>query len=323
MIKNFLFAGIGAALLACSTKSEVESSVNWKIAYNVWYDTANDDYEIFIMNLDGSGKKNISNWEGVDWTYYAYGDRIFFISDRDTTHRKYQLFEMDAEGNHVRRIADFLLNDSWMDSRKDGTEMIVTSKKDGALAFHVIDMDGNEISKLVPQGLERFNDPLFINGGNQIVFRGSVKNNFELRLKNDPSTNDELYVMNADGTNLRQITRFPAKDTLVEWHAYHAGPPKWSPSEKLITYQSMQNGKYSLFAVAPDGSKQYKLTNLEQSEGWHDWSDDGKYLAIETFDRDQSIFDIYLMNWETKEVTRLTDDWRYEQAPVFVKAAKE
>jgi TolB protein len=311
------------ALLACSTRPKEDLQVKWKIAYNVWYDTAKDDYEIFIMNIDGSEKKNISNWEGVDWVYYAYQDRIFFISDRDTTHRKYQLFEMDADGNNVRKITDFLLNDSWMDSRIDGKEMIVSSKKDGATAFHIIDMEGNEIEKVVPPGLARFNDPLFVNNGTQIVFRGSIKNNFELRLKNDPSTNDELYVMNVDGTGSRQITNFPAGDTLVSWFAYHAGPPQWSPSEEVITYQSMQDGKYHLYAVSLDGSRQFKLTNNEQSEGWHDWSDDGKFLAIETFDRDQTIFDIYLMNWETKELTRLTDDWRYEQAPVFVKARLE
>mgnify|MGYP003539775392 FL=1 len=57
----------------------------YKIAYNVYEDTAKDNYDIYIMNMDGSGQKNITNTPGVEWVYYAYEDKIFFISDRDTT----------------------------------------------------------------------------------------------------------------------------------------------------------------------------------------------------------------------------------------------
>jgi TolB protein len=46
----------------------------------------------------------------------------------------------------------------------------------------------------------------------------------------------------------------------------------------------MQNGKYSLYSVSLDGQKQWKLTNNPQNEGWHSWSPDGKWLAIELFD---------------------------------------
>ncbi|MDN5214133.1 hypothetical protein QQ020_18800 [Fulvivirgaceae bacterium BMA12] len=35
-----------------------------KIAYNVLCDLSGDDYEIFVMNLDGSGQKNITDREG-------------------------------------------------------------------------------------------------------------------------------------------------------------------------------------------------------------------------------------------------------------------
>ncbi|MEN9569679.1 MAG: hypothetical protein RL172_910 [Bacteroidota bacterium] len=101
----------------------------YKVAYNVYQDTANDNYDIYTMNMDGSNKKNITNTPGVEWVYYAWQDKLYFISDRDTCHRCYFLYRMDANGNHVKKISTLQLEDSWMDSRNNGTELIVTGRK--------------------------------------------------------------------------------------------------------------------------------------------------------------------------------------------------
>jgi len=54
--------------------------------------------------------------------------------------------------------------------------------------------------------------------------------------------------------------------------------------------------------VTLDDGKQWKLTERPEEEEWHDWSPDGKWLAVEVFDHDQTQFHIGLMNWETKEM---------------------
>ncbi|MDH3712170.1 MAG: hypothetical protein OER04_19945, partial [Cyclobacteriaceae bacterium] len=116
-----------------------------------------------------------------------------------------------------------------------------------------------------------------------------------------------------------QLTAYPQSDTTAPWYAYKAGAPRWHPTEYFISYQSLQNGKYSLYAVTPDGDKQWKLTENQMQEGWHNWSPDGHWLAIELFDSAQSQFHIGLMNWETKKMEILTDSsYQYQQAPVFV-----
>ena len=72
-------------------------------------------------------------------------------------------------------------------------------------------------------------------------------------------------------------------------------------------------------AVSLDGTKQWKLTTNKENEGWHEWSPDGKWLAIELFNNDQTQFHIGLMNWETKKMKILTDTtYKYQQAPNFV-----
>jgi TolB protein len=301
--------------VACS--SENEKPVSYKIAYNVWEDTATDNYEIYVMDMDGSNRKNISNHPGLEWVYYAYKDKIFFISDRDTCARCYFLYEMDADGNNVRKISDLQLEDSWMSSRKDGAELVVTGRigKDILGQIFILNTKDGSYKQITNDTVARYNDPLFLPDERQIV----------LRYKSDKRNRDmktELFLMNDDGTGLKQLTTYPASDSTAPWFAYHAGPPRWNTKEQFITYQSLQDSGYHLFKVTMDGKGQDRLTKNEMNEGWHDWSPDGKWLAIERFDREQKIFDIYLMNWESKEIIRLTDSWKFEQAPVFVEVKK-
>ena len=94
------------------------AQTQYKILYNVLEDREKDNYEIYSMNMDGSDKKNITNTPGVEWVYYAYKDRVYYISDKDTCHRCYFLYEMDAEGNNKRKVSSLQVEDNWL-SRYD------------------------------------------------------------------------------------------------------------------------------------------------------------------------------------------------------------
>jgi TolB protein len=81
----------------------------------------------------------------------------------------------------------------------------------------------------------------------------------------------------------------------------------------------MQDGKHSIFAVNPNGEKQWKLNNHAFSEGWHDWSPDGNWLVFDmTVDKSDQ-YHIMLMNWETKELKQLTDTtYKSQLSPTFI-----
>ena len=314
-MKKVLFASLLALLLfSCSQDKvdEPESLSDCKIAYNVLEDAENDNYEIYVMNTDGSDKKNISNWKGVDWAYFAFKDKIYFLSDRDTCHRcAYFLYESDAEGNNVRKITSFPLKDSWLSGRKAGKELIVTPKSKNDSAFYIIDLDGNVLDK-VYTGFPYYNDPAFSPDGKQIIFRGG-----KVKTENGLKYIDELYIMIVDGGERKQLTFYPATDTTAEWYAYKAGPPIWEPNRNIITYPSKQNGNYSIYSIQPDGTELTQITPDSTDETYHSWSPGGEWLVFDGI-QEENNYDIFLMNFESKEIKRLTTDEKYEQGPVFV-----
>lgn len=318
-MRYILFLLFGAIMMSCSELPKKPDAVNgtannYKIAFNVLLDTIHDNYEVFVMNLDGSNKKNITNLKGVEWTYNAYGKELYLISDKDTTHRYYYLYRTNSEGGTLHKVTNIRLADSWINSRNNGRELIVEPHRSVDTAFYILDYSGQILKKITPD-LPYFNDANFSPDGKKIVFRGANK-----PFKKDIGYVDELFIMNDDGSNMQQLTSYPKNDTTAMWYNYHAGPPMWHPTENFISYNSVQNGKSSLYAVSPDGTKQWKLTQGDTlQQGWHSWSPDGKWLAIEVYTKDERQFHIQLMHWETKETNIITDaTYRFQQAPVFV-----
>ncbi len=297
-----------------TTIQESSKKKEYVIAYNVLQNKENDDYEIYSINLDGLGKKNITNHKDVAWTYYAWKDILFFISDRDTCHRCYFLWEMNADGENVRKISNLQLEDSWMGTRNDGNEIIASGRigKEVRYQLFTINHETGTYKQITTDTAAMYRDPIFSPDGKQIVC--AYKKN-----RRDRTTHEELYIMDVDGTNLKQLTHYPEDDTLRKSFGYKAGPPQWNVKDNFISYMSEQAGKYSIYAVTPDGKKQWKLTDNTIGEGWHSWSSDGKWLTFDGFDAAQTEYDIYLMNWESKELKKLTDTtFHYEQSPVIL-----
>lgn len=308
---------IGVTILCafCFTTYAQQMLQPFAIAYNIQIpDTTKDDWEIMTMNLDGSSKKNILLNDDVAWTYTASGNRLFFISDRDTAYRCFFLYETDVNGSFVRKVSDLQLEDSWMSDRNSGNEMVVSGRIGKELRYQLFLLNTltGEYKQITHDTAAVYRDPCFSPDGKSIVCS-------YIRNKRDKSTHEELYIMQADGSGLTQITVYPENNPSAKEYGYRAGSARWHPSGKFISYVSMQDGRHSIFAVTPDGTKQWKLIDNPDSEGWHDWSSDGKWLVYNSSDKMETQYFITLMNWETKETKQLTDaTYRAQLSPVFL-----
>lgn len=288
---------------------------NLKIVFNTPENQKTDDYDIYAVSIDGSGQKNITSHPDVAWTYYALNDRLFFVSDRNACKRCFFLYESDADGKNIRKVSDLQLEDSWMGSRRNGTELIVSGRigKEIRYQLFVVEIQTGRYRQLTNELAAAFRDPTFSPDGKKIAY--VYKKN-----RTDRTEIEELYAMNADGSDPKKLTTYPKDDPMAKEFGYKAGPPQWNAKYKFITYQSEQNGGSSIYAVTPDGKKQWRIETGKLAAGWHDWSPDGEWLAFDARDAATGRYDIYLMNYKTKEVKKVTGNspLKYHQAPVFV-----
>ncbi len=272
------------------------------VAYNLLHDAEADDYEVFVMELDGSGQRNVSNDPGVDWVYSAWRDRLLMVTDRERERRKFGLYQLRLDGTNPSAVTEFEVRDSWVGVGSDG-ELVVASDKDGTPDLYLIDLEGTQIRRLTDDP-EYDNDPALSPDGGQVVWRSRR------------SGLDELWVMDLASGVRRQLTHYPDDDPAREEYGYHAGPPRWEASRNLITFSSKREGCHSLYSIRPDGSGLERLTG-EHDQIYHSWSPDGRYLAFDGTDGEGN-YDIYLRDMETGTTTRLTDSPKMEQGPVFV-----
>jgi TolB protein len=315
MTVRYLKSMVMLTLIFCLVSGVLEAdgqNKDWRIAFN-YYDTLKKDYEIMISDMDGNNKRNITNTKGTDWTYFANGTTIYFISDRDTCSRCFFLYRMDANGGQVKKISDLQLEDSWMGSRYQDKEMVVSGRKGASRSqLYLVNLMDGTYKALTSDTSAFHGDPAFVNGGRQIAFRYKTE-------RRNRDKRSEIWIMDDNGSNRRQLTHYPAGDTTAPWYAYTAGAPKWNEAKGFLSYQSMQKGKYHIYGITPDGKKQWQVSNTALNEGWHAWSPDGEWLVFDQFNDEQTAFDIVLLNIQSGEHRMITKgEWRIEQAPVFV-----
>ncbi len=93
---------------------------------------------------------------------------------------------------------------------------------------------------------------------------------------------DSLWMMNLDGSNLRQIT-FPKEPTGFRWAALPAGDydPKLSPDGKQVAFMRLK-GKddWRLWVVDLATGEERQLSGPDDVDIVPDWSSDGKLIAF-------------------------------------------
>ena len=203
----------------------------------------------------------------------------------------------------------------------DGTKLLYRRTPENPLVQNadtwVLDVAGSATDPTQPvteSVLQRTGDeryPSYSPDGTQIVFRG------DLDLA-EPSGDEELYVMNADGTNVRQLTSNGDFDSA----------PAWSPDGRKIAFEKAAAGTFvpgvpdepgkeaeekDIYVMRADGTHVGRLTNSPGLDEGPVWSPDATKIAFSS-DRD-SQQEIYVMDADGSDPRRLTDNPARDESP--------
>lgn len=202
------------------------------------------------------------------------------------------IYTMSVDGRSVRQVTDggvLSLLPAWV---PNGQALLFTSYLSGNPDLYRIGLGSEKI--------EGLSSKRGLNTGAAVSPDGK---RIALTLSTDGNT--EIYVMDVGGENLRRLTDSWGQDV----------SPSWSPDGKRIAFVSSRAGNPHLYVMNADGSSPKRLTFQGNYNQEPDWSPrPGGQIAFTA--RDELLkYDIFLVDPETGNITRLTQDEGNNESP--------
>jgi len=193
----------------------------------------------------------------------------------------FDIFVSDLNGNIVKQLTNSPGYDAEATVSPDGKSIVFTSTRSGDLELWIMDIDGGN-PRQITNGLGYDGGAFFSPDSKKLVFRASrPKTEEEIKIYKDylaknlvAPTNMEIYTVNVDGTNLKQITKLGK----ANW------APFFHPKGKKIIFSSNHHSErgydFQLFMIGTNGKKLERITNNSIFNAFPMFSPDGKKLIF-------------------------------------------
>src|SRR6266536_6068611 len=252
----------------------------------------------YVMTLDGTGMRRVSSGRGrTTCGYFFDGDRrIFYFS---TEHLgpacpprpdyslgyvwalyDYDLYTADSSGGGTRRLTTNPGYDAEGTLSPDGSTIVFTSLRDGDLDIYTMGVDGSHLKRLTTT-LGYDGGPFFSPDGKRIVYRAyhpqtaldSAEYKSLLARRLVRPTRMDIWVMNADGSDQRQVTHVEGASFAPYFH------PDGARIIFASNYTDPTSRNFYLYLVRLDGTGLEQVTTSPEFDAFPMFSPDGKRLV--------------------------------------------
>ena len=189
------------------------------------------------------------------------GKKIVFTSNRDGNTN---IYLMNVDGSNVVRLTNVQAEEQAPIWSPDGTRILFESNRDGNYEVYVMNSDGSGQTRLTFNPTVDGGPARFSPDGKMIAFARSAA------VDGPDYYNFDIYTMNADGSNVKQLTTDKEYDT----------GPVWSPDGRKIAFVSGREHNFDVFTMNTDGSEQVDLTNTPENDGPMAWMAGGHSIVI-------------------------------------------
>lgn len=292
--------------------------------------------QIFSLNLNEKtfspqSLKRISNGQGRTTCSYFMpdGKHIIFASThgaqkecpappkpRDgkylwAIYPEFDLYIADLNGNIVKQLTNTPGYDAEAVVSPDGKKIAFTSTRSGDLELWTMDIDGSNL-KQITFGLGYDGGSFFSHDSKKLVFRASRPkteteiNEYKALLQENvvAPTEMELFTCNADGSNLKQITRLGK----ANW------APFFHPSDQKIIFSSNHHATrgydFQLYMINTDGSHLRQVTFESEFNAFPMFSPNGKKLVFSSNRQQEAAREtnVFLADWVDTDPAEYIDE---------------
>jgi Tol biopolymer transport system component len=253
----------------------------------------------YIVNVDGSGLRMVSNGLGRTTCGYFYGggSRIVYSSTFQADEAcppppdfsrgyvwalyDFDIYTADTTGGDLSPIFSTPGYDAEATVSPDGNRIVFTSTRDGDLDIYTMSVDGSDVQRLTTTvGYD--GGPFYSHDGSMIVYRawhpetpdGEADYRALLAANTVRPSRMEIWVMDADGSNQRQITNLGGANFAPYFH----------PDNRRIIFSSNHanpDGRnFDLYLIGLDGAGLTKVTTYGDFDGFPIFSPDGTKLVF-------------------------------------------
>ena len=259
----------------------------------------NPFYQIFLLNLETGDNEIVSTGKGkttCSWMHPKGGKALFASSHEDPEAVTKQQAELGfRESGKERKYSwDY---DPWYDIYEKDLE---TGKIRNLTKTRGYDAEGC----YSPDG------KLVVFASNRQAYEGQLSEKEKGIFERDKSYFSEIYLMGADGSNLRRLTNVPG---------YDGGPFFSADGTRICWRRFSENGHQAeIFTMKVDGSDQRKLTKLGKMSWAPYFHPSGKYLIFSTNTQGFQNFELYLVDADgTRNPIRVTYTDGFDGLPCF------